>query len=107
MAGFLVEVGAQVMCAHAGQATPTTPNPRVTVSGQPSVLMSSPYTIAGCTMPPPNAGNGPCVTATLLSGSTRVMSLGQPLVVQSSQSICTPTGTPLSILLTQTRVSAL
>jgi hypothetical protein len=107
MPGFLVHAGAQVMCAHAGQATPATPNPRVTVSGQPTVLMSSPYMVAGCTMPPPNAGNGPCVTATWLSGTTRVTSMGQPLLVQSSQSICTPTGTPLSILVTQTRASAL
>ncbi len=107
MPGFLSHVGAQVVCAHAGQATPVTPNPRVTVSGQPTVLMTSPYVIAGCTMPPPSAGNGPCVTATWLSGTTRVTSLGQPLLDQSSQSLCTPTGTPLTILVTQTRVSAL
>jgi hypothetical protein len=32
---------------------------------------------------------------------------GQPLVVQSSTSICAPTGTPLMITVTQTRVSAI
>lgn len=31
------------MCAHAGQATPVAPNPRVLVSGQPTVAMSSAY----------------------------------------------------------------
>lgn len=107
MPGFLVHVGAQVLCSHAGQATPTVPNPRVTVSGQPTVLMTSPYAIAGCTLPPPIAANGPCVTAQWLSGTTRVTSNGQPLLVQSSQAICTPTGTPLLIVATQTRVSAL
>lgn len=107
MPGFLVNTGAQVICAHAGQATPVTPNPRVTVGGQPTVLMTSPYMVAGCSMPPPTAGNGPCVTAQWISGTTRVTSMGQPLLVQSSQSICTPTGTPLSILVTQTRASAL
>lgn len=107
MPGFLVHVGAQVVCAHAGQATPTAPNPRVTVSGQPTVLITAPYMVAGCPLPPPNVANGPCLSAQWLLGSTRVTSNGQPLVVQSSQAICAPTGTPLMILLTQTRVSAL
>lgn len=107
MPGFLVHVGAQVLCSHAGQATPTAPNPRVTVSGQPTVVMTTPYVIAGCTFPPPPAANGPCVTAQWLNGTTRVLSNGQPLVVQSSQGICAPTGTPVLIVATQTRVSAL
>ena len=107
MPGFLLHVGAQVLCAHAGQATPTAPNPRVTVSGQPTVLITSPYVVAGCTLPPPTVANGPCVTAQWVSGTTRVTSNGQPLLVQSSQAICTPTGTPLIIVATQPRVSAM
>jgi hypothetical protein len=107
MPGFLVHVGAQVLCSHAGQATPTVPNPRVTVSGQPTVLITAPYVVAGCTFPPPTAANGPCVTAQWVSGSTRVTSNAQPLVVQSSMAICAPTATPLIIVMTQTRVSAL
>ncbi|MFZ2313303.1 MAG: hypothetical protein WAV82_11850 [Methylobacter sp.] len=107
MPGFLVHVGAQVLCSHAGQATPTVPNPRVTVSGQSTVLMTTPYLVAGCTLPPPPAANGPCVTAQWLSGTTRVFSSGQPLLVQSSQAICAPSGTPLLIIATQPRVSAL
>lgn len=107
MPGFLVHVGAQVLCAHAGQATPTVPNPRVTVSGMPTVSITGPYVVAGCTLPPPLLANGPCLTAQWMVGTTRVTSNGQPLVVQSSQAICAPTGTPLMILTTQTRVSAL
>ena len=95
------------MCAHGGQAQPTAPNPRVTVSGQPTVTITAPYTVAGCTLPPPTAANGPCVTATWTSGSTRVLADGQPLVVLSSTSICAPTGTPLLITTTQTRVTAI
>jgi len=34
----------------------------------------------------------------------RVTSLGQPLLVLSSQAICVPTGTPLVPTVTQTRV---
>ena len=107
MPGFLVHVGAQVLCSHAGQATPTASNPRVKVSGQLTVLITAPYTVAGCALPTPPVANGPCVTAQWLSGTTRVTSNSQPLVVQSSQAICAPTGTPLMIVTTQTRVSAM
>ena len=105
MPGFLVHVGAQVLCSHGGQAQPTAPNPRVTVSGQPTVLITAPYAVAGCALPP--AANGPCATAQWVTGTTRVLSNGQPLVVQSSQAICAPTGTPLVIIVTQPRVSAI
>ena len=63
MPGFMLHVGATVLCAHAGQAQPTVPNPRVTVTGQPTVTMSAPYAVAVCTLPPPPVANGPCVTA--------------------------------------------
>ncbi|HJU72272.1 MAG TPA: hypothetical protein VJ717_00890 [Gemmatimonadaceae bacterium] len=107
MPGPLVQVGATVLCSHGGQATPSVPNPRVTLGGVPSVLMTSPYLIAGCTFPPPPGANGPCVSGQVLTGTTRVLSNGQPLVVQSSTSICAPTGTPMVIVLAQPRVTAL
>src|SRR5215510_6764926 len=107
MPGFLLHVGATVLCSHGGQAQPTVPNPRVLVSSQPTVLLTAPYVVAGCALPPPPAANGPCVTAQWLVGTTRVLSNGQPLLVTSSQAICAPTGTPLLIVLTQLRVSAI
>lgn len=107
MPGFLVQVGAQVMCSHGGQATPTTPNPRVLLGGAPSVLMTSPYVVAGCAFPPPPAANGPCVTGQWMSGTTRVLSNMQPLVVQSSTGLCAPTGTPLLVVVPQARVMAI
>jgi len=107
MPGFLVHVGAQIMCSHGGQATPTVPNPRVVVSGQPTTLLSSPYVVAGCALPPPPVANGPCVTGQFVSGTTRVLSNGQPLLVLSSQAVCAPSGTPLIIAVTQTRVTAM
>lgn len=104
MPGFLLHQGATVLCAHAGQAQPTVPNPRVKVGGQPIVTLPTVYTIAGCTLPPPPAANGPCVTAQFMMGATRVMAGGQPVLLQDSQAICTPTGTPLNIVVTQVRV---
>jgi hypothetical protein len=102
MPGYLVHVGATVMCAHAGQAQPTAPNPRVKVGGQPVVTMSAPYSIAGCgltgsTLPP-------CVTGQWLVAATRVKVGGTPVVLQDSTSTCVPTGTPMSVLVTQLRV---
>ncbi len=105
MPGFLLHVGATVLCAHAGQAQPTTPATRVLLGGQPAVTIATPYVIAGCTMPPPPSGNGPCVTAQFITAATRLTTMGQPLLLLDSQSICTPTGTPLLPTVSQVRVT--
>ena len=81
---------------------PTTPNSRVTIDNQPTVTITAPWQVAGCPLVPPPMP--PCVTATWVTGTTRVTSGGQPLVLQSGQAICTPTGTPLMVVSTQTRV---
>jgi len=103
---FLVQVGATVICAHGGQAQATSPYPRVMLGGQPSIQMAPPWTVAGCAMPPPPAGNGPCVTATFVSGTTRVTGSQMPLLTQSSQGQCVPTGTPATVSVTQVRAQA-
>jgi hypothetical protein len=107
MPGTLLHVGATVLCAHGGQAQPTVPNPRVMVNGMPTVTMVAPYVVAGCAMPPPPAGNGPCVTAQWVTAATRITSNGQPLLLLDSQAICAPTGTPLLIVVTQPRVTGM
>jgi hypothetical protein len=103
MPGTLLHVGATVLCAHGGQATPTTPNPRVLVSGQPTVTLTTPYVVAGCALPPPTAANGPCVSAQFVSSATKLLSNGVPLLLLDSQAVCAPSGTPLVITATQTR----
>src|SRR5262249_2273931 len=105
MPGFLLHAGAQVQCLHVGTAQPTAVNTRVLVSGQPTVVVSAPYAVAGCALPPPPGGNGPCVTAQWVTAATRVMSLGQPVLLQDSQAVCAPSGTGLLVLATQTRVT--
>ena len=106
MPGTLLHLGASVQCAHGGTAQPTAPNPRVTVGGQAIVTQACTYTIAGCALPPPMAGNGPCVTAQWTTAATKVTASGQPVLLLDSQAICAPTGTPLFILSTQIKVSA-
>ena len=106
MPGFLLHVGATVLCAHAGQAQPTVPNPRVIVSGQPTVTLAAPYVVAGCTLPPPPAANGPCVTAQWVVGAVQVQSQGQPVAILTGTATCVPTGTPLIPVMAQTLVLA-
>jgi len=103
MPGFLLYSGATVLCAHAGQAQPTLPDPRVKVSGQPVVTQAAPYTVAGC---PFNVSGAPvpCVTAQWVTAAIRVRAGGLPVLLQDSQAICAPNGTPLSIVMTQVRV---
>jgi hypothetical protein len=105
--GFLLHQGATVLCMHAGQAQPTAPNPRVLVNGLPIVTLPTPYVVAGCTLPPPPAANGPCVTAQFVTAAVRVTSNGQPVLLIDSQALCAPTGTPLLITVTQARVSGI
>ena len=107
MPGPLLHVGATVTCSHAGQATPTAPNPRVLVGGQPVVTIASPYAVAGCTLPPPTAANGPCVTAQFVTAATRVLAGGQPVLLMDSQAVCAPTGTPLINVAAQPRVTGI
>jgi hypothetical protein len=102
--GFLLHQGATVLCSHAGQAQPAVTNPRVKVSNQQIVTQSSTYTVAGCTLQPPPNGNGPDVSATWVSAATRVQAGGIPVLLQESEAICAPSGTPLNVVSTQTRV---
>ena len=60
MPGFVVHVGATVLCTHGGTATPTSPNPRVLVGGQPATTIAAPYTVAGCPFAPGGVAS-PCV----------------------------------------------
>ncbi len=105
MPGYLLHLGATVLCAHGGQAQPTMSSPRVTVSGQPVVTQTCMYTIAGCpqaSIPAPF-----CATAQWIVAATRVKAGGIPLLLQDSQAICAPTGTPLNVVMTQFRVKGI
>jgi hypothetical protein len=103
MPGFLLHAGATVLCMHGGQAQATAPNPRVKVGGQPVVTQPVPHTIAGC---PFNVSGSPvpCITAQWVTAATRVNVGGMPVLLQDSQAVCTPNGTGVTIVMTQTRV---
>ena len=105
MPGYLLHQGATVICAHAGQAQPTVPNPRVKVMGQPVVTQPNPFVVSGCGLT--GTPNPPCATAQWVTAATRVRVGGLPVLLQDSQATCIPTGTPLTILVTQVRVKGM
>jgi hypothetical protein len=106
MPGYLLHVGATVICAHPpGQAVPVVANPRVKVSSQSTVVQSSGYTVAGCALT--GTPSPPCATALWMTGAVRVSSGRMPLLLQDSRATCAPTGTPLTVAVTQTRVRAI
>ena len=107
MPGFLLNSAATVKCAHGGMATPTATFPKVLLKGQPVVLIAAPFQVVGCALPTPPAGNGPCVIGKFVTGSTKVLAGGSPLLLLDSVALCVPTGTPLVVGVTQTKVSGI
>ena len=103
--GMMLHSGATVLCMHGGQATPTAPNPRVTVGGQMVATQTAPWTVAGC---PFMTGSNPmpCVTAQFTTASLRVTVGGAPLLLSDSQAVCAPNGTGVNVVVTQMRVKA-
>lgn len=106
MPGPVLIATTTVQCAHVGLGTPVTPNPRVSITGQPVVTIATTYTIAVCTFPAISSGGPPCVTAQFTTAATRVQAGGQPLLLADSQGISMPNGTPLIVIPNQVRVTA-
>ncbi len=111
MPGFLLHVGASIMCPHAAHVSVITSNVRVKVSGQPVATFSDTYPVAGCPFQVP-IGTGtkpqPCVKVQWVVPAARVRVGGQPVLLQTSTGICQsaeqiPQGPP-NVVTTQTRV---
>jgi hypothetical protein len=96
-----LHLGAVVLCTHAGTATPAAPFPRVLLSGQPVVNLSSPYVIAGCAL---TGSAPPCVTGQWLTGAVRVLAGGVPVATMTGSSTCIAPGSPMLPVTAQPRV---
>lgn len=108
MPGPILHAGADVSCSHRGRATPLTPFPRVLVNGMPVATQPVPWGVTGCLQPPPNAGNGPCLTAVFTTAALRVfVNVAVPVLLADSVSTAAPTLTPLVPGILQTRVVAM
>lgn len=104
MPGPILHLGATVLCMHGGQAQPTAPFPRVTVSGQAVVTQPTPYAVAACGLT--GTPNPPCATAQWVVAAMRVLAGGTPVVIATGTAVCVPTGTGLMPVSFQTRVLA-
>ena len=80
------------------------PFPRVMVTAQPVVTLTSPYAIAGCALT--GTPTPPCVTGQFVMGAARVLAGGAPVATLIGASVCVPTGTPMLPVMAQTRVLA-
>ena len=104
MSGFLLHVGATVLCQHTGQAFPINPYPRVLLSGNPAVTVAAEYSFGGCGLS--GSGTPPCATGRFTTGAARVRAGGSMVATTTGHSVCMPTGTPMTATLAQTRVVA-
>jgi hypothetical protein len=100
MPGFLIQIGAQMMCPHGGQITIVPAGGQVTIDGTPVATVAATGTVVGCA----NVGPGlkPCTTVTWTTGTTRVTMNGVAALVPTSlavfDSIPPVTGVPAVIL---------
>ena len=97
--------GAVLRCAHGGLVTPTIAGARVLVAGRPVTTLAVPYVVTGCPLISPL--ESPCVTASFTEGATRVRVGGVPVLLAGSPAVCGPNGTPLTVVATQSRVTAI
>lgn len=105
----ILTAAATVACPHAAPAMIAATGARVLVAGQPAALLSDFTTVAGCplaSLPTPS----PCLTVKWLTGSTRVLAGGQPMLLLTSTGLAlnpsqAPQGAPL-VLAAQPRVLA-
>ena len=104
MSAPIVHYGATVNCFHQGLAQPLVLSPRVSLSGQLVVTLATPYSVMGCALA--SGSTPPCVMAQWVAGAERVLASGVPVIIRTSQAVCTPTGQGLRVSNTQTKVFA-
>ena len=111
MPGFLVHVGASMMCSHGGTVSVVPGQPRVMLGGQPAATMADQYPVAACPFQVPvGAGTKPqpCVKVQWTVPATRVFVNRQPVILQTStgigQSAEQIPGGPPTVAVTQVRV---
>jgi hypothetical protein len=88
MPGFLLHVGAGIICPHGGQVTTISTNTRVFVSGQPVATISDTFLIAGCVFTVPGPKPQPCVKVQWITPAARIVVNGQPVLLQTSTGLC-------------------
>jgi hypothetical protein len=83
----VLNVAAQIMCPHGGQAVLTTTNTHLMAGGAPALTMADVHMIAGCpfviVLKP-----SPCLRIQWVTGSTRLKVNGVPVLTLASVGLC-------------------
>jgi len=108
MPGFILHIGASMICPHGGQISAISSNTQVTVGGgQIAATAADNFIVTGCIFNISSVPH-PCITAKWLVNATRVLINGQPAVLNDAIGICqsadqSPQGPP-NIVAFQIRV---
>lgn len=100
MPGYLLTMNSVLMCTHSGKVQFVAPNPRVRVMGTPVPMGAPVVTVAmtPCTFVTPAGVPLPSVSGFLLSGhTTRVKSMGMPMLCETSRGMAVPCGGSISV----------
>ncbi len=104
MANAALHLGTTIVCAHGGVAFSHTSSHRVRINGQPAITVVDQLLISNCTqatVPPLE-----CLSGQFLTGASRVLIGGVPVVLSTSRLICMENALPLIIVWAQARVLA-
>ncbi len=88
MPGAILFAGATIQCPHGGQAAIVPSNQKVTLGGQPALLITDVMTIQACPFTLPSTTPSPCLTIQWTAPSTAVTLNGQSVLLMSSQGLC-------------------
>ncbi|MGM0583448.1 MAG: hypothetical protein ACQEUZ_02190 [Pseudomonadota bacterium] len=86
--GFLLHMGATVLCMHGGRGTATSASPRVRLGGQSAVTLNASWAVAGCPFATPEPAPKPCATIRFLTPAARVRIGGEPAVLSTATGVC-------------------
>lgn len=86
--GELLSASAVLMCPHGGTVTAVPSSSKVTLGGDPIVLATDTFTVAGCAFTLPPATPSPCVLVQWQSPALKCTSDGTPLLTTDSIGMC-------------------
>lgn len=95
----ILTVAATIMCPHGGQVTGVPTKLTLTIQGQPVLVQTDTFLVAGCPFLTPAGNPLPCVAVQWLTGATKCLAGGVPVLLQTSQGMTTGTGPPVPVII--------
>jgi hypothetical protein len=91
MGGYLLDAGATIKCPHGGEAKMVTSSTKVTLGGQPPLLIDDTSTISGCSLNISGAPS-PCLRVQWQMPATRVKIESKAVLLSTSVGLCVNAG---------------